>query len=422
MECDHNVSELQLEDAFQLFNQLSETLAESYGDLQTQVEHLSCELSKARGERLKQLAEKELIANRLEMLLDTLPAGIVVLDNDGRITQANPVAQDMLGKDPHGQLWHQVARQAFTKDGDELRLNDGRWISISVRSLDAEPGKILVISDITETHTLQAMVSRQQRLTSLGEMIASLAHQIRTPLATALLYLSNLTHPHAKSGDRVHYAEKARDRLHLLERMVNDMLVFARGETADTQCFDAADFIDEFSHSVQPQFVESGAILSIDNQAPGARLCGNRDALIGAFQNLASNAIQACDQRLLLKITLSRADHNHIEVRFSDNGRGMPDEIRERVLEPFFTTRSDGTGLGLAVVNATVFGFNGKLDIQSEPGVGTTISIRLPLAQIDRPLSSGTTDQEQQMRDFSGQADNENEKFSESHQEKEVSL
>ncbi len=80
-----NLTGEQLEDAFQLFNQLSETLAESYGDLQIQVEHLSKELAEARSERLKQLAEKELIANRLERLLDTLPAGIVVLDGNGCI-------------------------------------------------------------------------------------------------------------------------------------------------------------------------------------------------------------------------------------------------------------------------------------------------------------------------------------------------
>ena len=313
MNHDDNLNDVQLEDAFQLFNQLSQTLADSYGDLQTQVEHLSSELAKARSERLKQLAEKELIANRLERLLDTLPAGIVVLDSNGCISQANPVAHDMLGQDLHQQSWEQIAQHAFVADGDELRLQDGRWISLSVRSLDAEPGKIILITDITETHTLQAIVSRQQRLTSLGEMIAGLAHQIRTPLATALLYLSNLTHPHAQSGDRVHYAEKARDRLHHLERMVNDMLVFARGEVSDSKCFDAADFIDEFRQILEPQLAESRATLSIDNQAPGTSLCGNRDALLSAFHNLANNALESTEEGLMLEIAMSSIDEDRVE-------------------------------------------------------------------------------------------------------------
>ncbi|MBT8438886.1 MAG: PAS domain-containing protein, partial [Gammaproteobacteria bacterium] len=109
MKREDKLKDAQLEDAFQLFNQLSVTLAESYGDLQVQVEHLSRELTEARSERLKQLAEKERLANRLEGLLDTLPAGIVVLDSRGLITQANPVAHDMLGDEILGQAWELTA-------------------------------------------------------------------------------------------------------------------------------------------------------------------------------------------------------------------------------------------------------------------------------------------------------------------------
>jgi two-component system sensor histidine kinase FlrB len=219
-------------------------------------------------------------------------------------------------------------------------------------------------------------------------MIASLAHQIRTPLATALLYLSNLVHPHAQSGDRVHYAEKARERLHLLERMVNDMLIFARGEVSDSECFDVADFVAEFQRSLEPQLSESKAMLTIDNQVSCASLCGNRDALSGAFHNIVNNALQSSEESLMLEIKVSLTDEDMVEFCFRDNGCGIPDEIKDRVLEPFFTTRSSGTGLGLAVVNATVSSYCGKLDIQSETGVGSCLSVRLPLMSRDMMLSS----------------------------------
>ncbi len=113
MKREDNLPGVQLEDAFQLFNQLSEKLAMSYGDLETQIAHLSSELAEARSERLKQLAEKELIANRLEGLLDTLPAGIVVLDADGCINQANPVAHEMLGEELLGCSWELTAKKVF---------------------------------------------------------------------------------------------------------------------------------------------------------------------------------------------------------------------------------------------------------------------------------------------------------------------
>ena len=96
--------------------------------------------------------------------------------------------------------------------------------------------------------------------------------------------------------------------------------------------------------------------------------------------------------------------------------------FRERVLEPFFTTRTNGTGLGLAVVNATVSGFSGRLDIQSETDVGTAISITLPTMSSDTILSSDITTSDSQSHDVSRHAEQRYEKFSESKQEKEVSI
>jgi two-component system sensor histidine kinase FlrB len=391
MNHEDNLNDVQLEDAFKLFNQLSMSLADSYRDLQTQVEYLSKELSEARSERLKQLAEKELLADKLEGLLDTLPAGIVVLDSQGQITQANPVAHDMLGEDLIGRAWDLLARRVLVTDGDELRLHDGRWISLCIRSLDAEPGKIILITDTTETRALQELVSRQQRLTSLGEMVASLAHQIRTPLATALLYLSNISHPQAQSADRTHFADKAKERLHHLERMVNDMLVFARGEVSDTESFSVAEFIEDFKQAQEPQIDGERIMLTIQSPGDNSRLCGNRDALFGAFQNLVNNAIEACEDTLKLNIRVFQTKNNMIEFSFEDNGCGISDDIKDRVLEPFFTTRRNGTGLGLAVVNATVSSFNGRFDIHSAPGEGSCFTITLPLSTGNQILPSEIT-------------------------------
>jgi len=422
MKREEHLTGVQLEDAFQLFNQISEKLAVSYGDLQIQVEHLSRELAEARSERLRQLAEKELIANRLERLLDTLPAGIIVLDGDDVIEQVNPVAQDMLGEDLAGQSWEPVAQQELVACGDELRLRDGRWVSVSIRSLDAEPGRIVLITDITETHTLQGIVSRQQRLTSLGEMVSSLAHQIRTPLATALLYLSNLAHPKAQNGDRVHYAEKARERLHHLERMVNDMLVFARGEISDSECFDVGKFIQEFRRTLAPQLSESQLKLNIENQASSATLRGNSDALSSAFQNLVNNAIEASEDRLQLEINVSLADENMVEFSFMDNGCGMSDDIKDRVMEPFFTTRKNGTGLGLAVVNETVSSHNGKFDIQSEAGNGSCFIIKLPVMNRNTMLPSEITNTDAPALELIRHPACQNEESSEFHDVKEVGI
>ncbi len=303
-----------------------------------------------------------------------------------------------------------------------MRLRDGRWVSVCVRPLGAEPGKIILVTDTTETHDLQAMVSRQQRLTSLGEMIASLAHQIRTPLATALLYLSNLSHPHARGDDRVRYAEKARERLYHLERMVNDMLMFARGDVSESECFRVAEFVEELQRALEPQFTESRATLIIDNHTVSANLRGNRDALLSAFHNLANNAMEASDSSCTLEIQVLNIANDTVEFSFKDNGCGIADEIRERVQEPFFTTRSNGTGLGLAVVNATVSSYNGSLDIQSEVGVGSCFTIRLPLVTKHCMMPSNITNSSAGVSLLINQTVYTNNKSNDIHDDKEVSV
>jgi len=154
-------AEQQLESAFQLFNQFSEKLADSYGGLESHVAELSKQLTEERSERLIQLAEKEQLANRLEGLLDALPAGVVVLDSEGCITQTNRIAQEMLGfelnKNQHrNNKWENIAIDVFLTEGDELRLKDGRWVNISACPLndDSEKitGKIILISDVSDIH------------------------------------------------------------------------------------------------------------------------------------------------------------------------------------------------------------------------------------------------------------------------------
>ncbi len=398
MNSEANVSGDQLEDAFTLFNQMSARLADSYGDLETQVMHLSKELARVHDERLKELAEKELLAKRLEGLLNTLPAGIVVVDEQGCISQTNPIAEEMLGESLPGKVWDELTGHVFINQGDELRLQDGRWVSISARSLLAEPGKIILITDITETRNLQDVLNRQQRLTSLGEMVASLAHQVRTPLASALLDLSNITYPDVQQAARLRFAERAKGRLQHLERMINDMLVFARGGEIASECFEVNEFVAQFQQSFEPQLAASHATLVIDNRAPGAKLQGNRDALLGAFQNIANNAIEACDEAPMLEITVAPGADDNIEFEFIDNGCGIPEAIRERILEPFFTTRGSGTGLGLAVVNATVNHHNGKFTIESEEGKGSCIRISLPDPGKRNALPSGVNVNDIQVR------------------------
>lgn len=380
----------QLENAFQLFNQFSEKLADSYSDLEQQVTRLSRELAKERSKRLIELAEKEKLAKRLESLFDALPAGVVVLNSAGDITQSNRIAQQMLHNKTGN--WKNIAADTFINDGDELRLKDGRWVNLSACQLNKASEKIILISDVSETHSLHEMINRQQRLSSLGEMIASLAHQIRTPLSSALLNISNASHPANNEDRRQQFTEKAKERLRYLQRMVDDMLIFARGDVSDAEYMDAESFFTQLRKLLEPGYKSQGISLHLNDNLKQVTINASQDALLSAMQNIVDNAITACEDnpesQSRIEITAFLNDRNKFEINIQDNGCGMTEQSIERVLEPFYTTRANGTGLGLAVVNATINRYNGELRIDSKPGEGSNFNIQFPRAKANGMLPS----------------------------------
>ncbi len=379
----------QLTDAFRAFNEMSVQLAGSYRELEGRVAELNEELAAARSERLRQLAEKERLADRLARLLEGLPGGVVVLDGDRRIQECNPAARELLGGTLLGEAWEAVARRAFEPgagDAREVRLHNGRRVILSVRPLAAEPGQILLLQDVTEQRALQELLNRHRHVAAMGDMAAGLAHQIRTPLASALLYASNLVRGSLGEEDRRRFAERIVARLHHLEGMVEDTLRFARGGVLGVEDIEVRALLEELRQMIEPQLRAAGGTLEIMDRAPGARLRGSREALVGALHNLAANALQAADRAPRLRLHLAIEAPDALCMEFSDNGPGIPAPLCERVFEPFFTTRPDGTGLGLAVVHAVVQAHHGEIRVESAAGEGARFHIRLPLAEAGAAL------------------------------------
>lgn len=368
-----------LEKTFAMFSQMSSQLSESYNVLEARVTELKGQLALVSAQRMQELAEKERLAQRLQSLLDLLPGGVIVLDGQGVVREANPVACSLLGRPLVGMLWREVIARNFAPrkdDGHEISLKDGRRVSIATRSLDGEPGQLVLLADLTETRRLQDELARHERLSSLGRMVASLAHQIRTPLSAALLYASHLAEQVLPTEQQQRFASRLKERLHELEHQVRDMLVFARGDLplpdrlAPVMLFAALRSAAE-SHL-------AGAQVRWQCDISGGEVLCNRDTLVGALLNLIENATQAAGPRLRLKVHLfARGNALHLSV--SDNGPGIEPATLARLGEPFFTTKTTGTGLGLAVVKAVARAHQGELTLRSRVGLGTCATLVLPL-------------------------------------------
>jgi len=390
----------QLEKVFETFNRVSEELDTSYRVLQVRVSTLTQELAEARSQRLQELAEKERLANRLALLMRELPGGVVVVDGSGVITQANAAAENFFeqvgGKTRPvrvldtkqsllGKAWPLLIAQASREGGvsensTELLLGNGRRLSVSRQPLPDANEELILLTDMTRLHDLQETVSRDKRLSALGEMAARLAHQIRTPLSSALLYVSHLARPTASASERKRVSAKVVDSLRHMEGLVNSMLTFVRSGPVVFEGIELQSFAAEVLALTEPLVNQAGGVLTAEVALDGGAMTieGDRDELLGAVLNLVNNAIEVSDKTLCLDIALSTAA-GALKITVADNGPGVSADIRERIFDPFFTTRVKGTGLGLAVVAMTVRSHGGNICLDTRADGATVFCLELPL-------------------------------------------
>src|SRR5271168_3956862 len=360
----------ELQAAFLAFGSVSEQLSGAFDSLRSQVAELQGDLRDAR-------AGREHLAARLSALVKGLPGGVLVLDNLGEIQEYNPAAVQLLGEPLLGVLFSAVLARAGVSArgaGEHAELRSGRFVNVSRREL-AEGGEVVLLADVTEAHLMNVFLTRQQRLVTLGELAAGLAHQIRTPLAAALLYASQMTLPGRASEDLSRCSEKTVASLKQLDRLVNDMLAFAHGGAA-REIVSVSALLEQVAQWLRPA-LRTGVRLTIRTEAAGLTVRANAPSLVSAVLNLATNALQASAGDLHLELLARHTREGRAEIVVSDDGPGVPLHLRERIFEPFFTTRARGNGIGLAIVKSVVEAHAGGVRLAQAPR-GATFIIDLP--------------------------------------------
>jgi len=384
-----------LEKSFKVFNRVSSQLEASYHQLD---HHLESHVTQLHGELTSRRSPQTTAqhtqthsvtadAPLLRAILTALPAGVVVVDGFGKISEFNPSAAALLGELKQGEVWANVIARVFaprSDDGHEISLHDGRRVSISTCPLGDQPGQVLLITDVTETRELQHNLGQHQRLMAMGEMAAGLAHQIRTPLASSLLFASQLKNPHLDAESRSQLADKVTHQLRQLESLISDMLIFSRTGYSGQECVTVETLLTELEAQITNVCQQRGIQLTVICETPSQEIQGNPRILGSALLNLANNAIQAMAQtnneehKLTLHARAGVCDT--VELRVIDNGPGIPKNIQHELFKPFFTTRNDGTGLGLAVVQAVARAHGGSVRLESVQQQGSEFIVQLPVA------------------------------------------
>lgn len=321
---------------------------------------------------------------RLQHILQALPTGVVVLDSKGYVQHANPVAIDMLGEPLIWQRWLDVITRSFrprSDDGLEVSLHDGRRVQLAISALEGGAGQLIVLTDLTETRQLQSRIAHLQRLSGLGKMMASLAHQIRTPLSSAMLYAQNLNSQKLAPEARMQFQHKLLQRLQDLEQQVNDLLLFARsGREQQVAPLSMQQLLHEVHNSVETLVQQEQGSIVLELPEPDLAVLGNHSALCGALGNLIQNALQHAGPGARIELSaLPATDGQHLVLAVEDAGPGVPKALQQQIFEPFFTTRSSGTGLGLAVVQAVAHSHHGSVRCVDGKAGGARFEMILPL-------------------------------------------
>jgi len=349
--------------------------------------------------------------NYTENMLRSLLNGVMTIDPDSMIIRINRStenilnlpAERMVGKkisavfdqDPSILAWIQEGlERRQVKEGMEtiLHRRDGAIIPIElslspledpVRPAGSKTGLVVLIRDLTEIQALKEHIRRQDRLAALGELSAGIAHEIRNPLgiikgAAGILKKDSSSQP-PRFDELCSVILEEVDRLN---DVINDFLEFARPRPPQFKPQNINELIRGTIQMTALQIEKNKICIHENLKSDLPLIMADEHQIHQVFLNLILNALQATDQGDSLEITTRHLKElNQIEIIFADTGIGIPEDNLNKVFNPFFTTKEQGTGLGLSVVSKIIENHHGKIFLASDAGRGTRFNIHLPVAE-----------------------------------------
>ena len=397
-----------LQAAFESFDHAARTLQQSYGALTARVERMDMELASSNDALRRQLDENEAMRSHLNGILESLSSGVLVLDEAGVITRSNQPAAHLLGltdTELRGRHAAAVLEDLGLTSCDRPQRIGPAMVTIMRSPLKTDSGcrtgSLVLIQDITRLYQLEEQLQRRDRLAAMGEMIGRIAHEIRNPLGSVELFASLLRRDLEDRPSTRLYAERISEAVQAMDRLLANLLAYTK-PVRPFLAWHAAEplILDSLSlaaHAITKVPVDIR--LDLDPRIPAIRCHEGRMKQV--VLNLIINAVQAMPAGGVLTISL-KADHTHtlgvpgVRLTISDSGAGIDPAYRSRLFDPFFTTKDDGTGLGLAIVYSIVEAHQGRIDVDSVVGTGSSFTIVLPHPSVYSPMKGGHVSAEEE--------------------------
>ena len=343
------------------------------------------------GERLEQRNQDlRLLKNINQLVLNSIRGGLITTDKDNKIVQANPSAVAILALSPANILGKNVNDlfpdfeasdglqfdYYFQRGGESLVLNMN--LSPLLDDQNQVCGQIIYLQDLTQVRALEKQLRQTEKLAAIGQLAAGIAHEIRNPLAGISGSLQLIQAGGIEPEQHQRLMKIVEKEIERLNRLIGEFLDYAKPEAPLDQSLDLKQVVDEVLGILELSNTDKPISLDVSLEN-GVYIRGNRDKLKQAIINILVNATQAFseDRSPILTIELF-AQRGLGILKISDNGIGMPEDLKAKIFEPFRTTKHKGTGLGLAITHSILSSHKAEVLVHSELGKGSTFEIRFP--------------------------------------------
>ncbi|HZU31589.1 MAG TPA: ATP-binding protein [Candidatus Angelobacter sp.] len=376
-----------LSEAFSSFVSAANVLERSYRDLQDELARLRLELQESHCDLDRSLRENERMGHWLSGIVESLPCGVIVLDENGQARLRNHEAVKLLsgGNAASMKIFSEAISQKTGREYEyELPGTNGqRAFSIKrapiVSAGDHKKESVMILREITEQRRIEKEREANRRMQSLAEISAMLAHEIRNPLASMELFASLLGDSLENNTEESGWVEQIRAGLRLLSATVNNVLQFYSEAPAQLFPLQLTELVKTTISLLSPIARQHGIEIVFEPEVSNGTIDGDTHKLQQVFFNLAVNAFRAMKSGQKLTIALDQHHDSHICVEFRDQGCGISAADLNRIFQPGFSGSAKGPGLGLAVCKRIVEQHGGTISVLSAPSVGSTFSLEFPV-------------------------------------------
>jgi PAS domain S-box-containing protein len=340
-----------------------------------------------------------------DIVLASMTNGLITLDLESRLVSANSAAESILrleGKHWQGKRFHELWPEdnPFVRLLEKCLLNqtpcrnkeismdtgegEQRTLMVSTSFLEAgrggKMGLLVVLNDITEVKALEARMRQSDRLAALGTLSAGLAHEIRNPLSAIKTFVQLLPRKLSNPAFFDKFQTTVPRELNRINDLIESLLELARPPKLEFRMISVSDCLSQVEDLYRDKLEAANITLEIREKDSVPELWADREHLVRALSNIVVNGSEAMPHGGELTVTAEELAGG-VLLRFTDTGVGMDEATKDKIFNPFFTTKDTGTGLGLAMTHKIIQEHGGQIEVDSVVGKGTTFVLKFPGVQ-----------------------------------------